>query len=201
MYAKLSFYLTLTTYLQPSGCKKLLIQCWSLNSESYEMLPYTHYPPRDDEAQTLADMLDSQVLDSDNKPLIALSSARIADPGIKPSETQSMILVITQSEFMDTPSANIQAILRDRCVLVLPRKIMPGPGFNVNTLSRYGHPHGLTVFQGMAHTSTEACFTKHRPDYDDNRFVLHPYTLVGKTFPAHAITPLPDINIAIPPRW
>lgn len=97
--------------------------------------------PQESDGSVILEMLGTQVFNDDKIPLIGLSSARAAEPGIKPGKTQSIVLVTTKTEFDQLPESKQQGILRDRCILVLAIGAEPDPGFNLDTMARYWNPY------------------------------------------------------------
>lgn len=85
--------------------------------------------------------MNNQPLNADNMPLSALPSARIADPGTKPSNTQSIVLVMSKTAFVHMQESTQQALLRNRCILVLGGTAEADPGFTLETISRYHNPY------------------------------------------------------------
>lgn len=146
--------LSLTLHQRPQG-DAVTLSAYLLDpepDEPAELVSYT-YPTVVDDGRVLREMLESQVFDENNVPLIGLPSARIAKPGVQPSRTQSIVLVTTKKVFDKLPASEQQGILRDRCILVQDISAEPAPGFTVDTLSRYRHPYLLSFIEG-----TFACY-------------------------------------------
>lgn len=95
-------------------------------------------------------MLATQVFNDQHLPLMALPSARIPDPGLKPSKTQSTIFVTTKSEFEDLPESIQQGILQNHCILVLDIGAGSDPGFTIDTIARYRNPYVDCIVHGTS---------------------------------------------------
>lgn len=86
----------------------------------------------------------------EGRPLFLHTSARNPDPSLRPSDTQSAILVNRTRDFRALPARDRYLIMRRRAVLLLSDEdeIEPPPAFDEISFSRFRDPQQWCEIQG-----------------------------------------------------
>ncbi|KAJ7106430.1 hypothetical protein C8R43DRAFT_963396 [Mycena crocata] len=127
---------------RPNGKQhvKFTVYCPSANRDDAPIRREYNYPVFDNAAfdfDTLTEMLATEVISSDGLPLHCQASARVLDPKIRPSTTQSLVAVCTKTEWLALSAADQQELQSNRCVLILESGTEPPVPFTSETLERF----------------------------------------------------------------